>query len=476
MRANLRPAANGPPRGTRPLRGTSQHPPTNLRTRPRMVFTPPPETIMAFNFNIEKSENRQLMFSIRGTSDMDGNIIRVGAFIAARMAIEGASGGSENLDWDAVQLSQTTSKAGAVWWIISITGNQTQITAVRAFTETNTAGHLFVPMNGKRLWMSPCPNRVPTDPMYLIRINSNPEEVFTPASVQTMLPRLADQFHEEQMKVEWVIQLGDRDDADSGTDNLICPGSLRQWLNPAEAKPGRCFALVHGGHKLVREASETGFAVAGLSKEVRGWVHNTSLRVHTDAPLPLLVPGTTGSPDPTGGMEPAAGPPAPPHAPTYAGSTSSAASTVNAMAAEARAAVNATLGGLYRGPYPPPPPFPPPPPPPAGGRVPVAPVEPQQLATLPLPPPPPPPPPGAEETPGQARATQQPAPRPEEVAGMRDRQAARMAALYREITPAEEGEGMGRDGAKGREREGGQGAPERVIPLRSMRSFCRSAW
>ena len=41
---------------------------------------------------------------------------------------------------------------------------------------------------------------------------------------------------------------------------------------------------------------------------------------------------------------------------------------------------------------------------------------------------------------------------------MPDRQAARMAALNMEITPAdEEGEGMGRDGAKGREREGGQG-------------------
>ena len=63
-----------------------------------MVFTPPPEAIMTFNSNIEKSENRQLMFSIRGTADMDGNIIRVGAFVAARMAIEGASGGSENLD------------------------------------------------------------------------------------------------------------------------------------------------------------------------------------------------------------------------------------------------------------------------------------------------------------------------------------------------------------------------------------------
>ena len=61
-----------------------------------------------------------------------------------------------------------------------------------------------------------------------------------------------DQFHEAQMKVEWLIHLGDRDDAaaDSGTDNLLHPGSLRQCLNPAEAKPGQCFALVHGGHNL----------------------------------------------------------------------------------------------------------------------------------------------------------------------------------------------------------------------------------
>ena len=247
---------------------------------------------MTFNSNIEKSENRQLMFSIRGTADMDGTQIRVGAFMAARMAIEKVSGGSENLNWDAVQLSKTTSKAGTMWWFVTITGSQTQITALRTFTQTNTAGHLFVPMDGKRLWMMPCPNRVPTDPMYLIRINSNPEEVFTPSWVQTMLPHLAGQYHGEQMKVEWVIQLGDRDDAaaDSGTDNLLHPGSLRQWLNPAEAKPGRCFALVHGGHQLVREASEMGFAVAGLSKEVRGWAHKTSLRVHTDAYRPLLGP------------------------------------------------------------------------------------------------------------------------------------------------------------------------------------------
>ena len=80
-----------------------------------MVFTPPPEAIMAFNSNIEKSENRQLVFSIRGTADMDGKQIRVGAFMAARKAIEEVSGGSENLDWDAVQLSKTTSKVGAMW-------------------------------------------------------------------------------------------------------------------------------------------------------------------------------------------------------------------------------------------------------------------------------------------------------------------------------------------------------------------------
>ena len=105
-------------------------------------------------------------------------------------------------------------------------------------------------MSVKCLWMSLCPNGFPTDPMYLIRITNKPEEVFTPASMQAMLPRLADQFHEEQMKVEWVIQLGDLGDtaADSGTaDNLIHAGSLRQWLNPAEPKPGRCFAIVHGG-------------------------------------------------------------------------------------------------------------------------------------------------------------------------------------------------------------------------------------
>ena len=82
-------------------------------------------------------------------------------------------------------------------------------------------------------------------------------------------------------------------------------------------------------------------------------------------------------------------------------------------------------------------------------------MEPQQPVTLLLPPPPPPLR-GAEEAPS-ASAMQRPAPRPEEVVGMPDRQAARMAALNRETTPAKEGEGMGRDGAMGREREGGQG-------------------
>ena len=69
---------------------------------------------------------------------------------------------------------------------------------------------------------------------YLICITSNPEEVFTPSWMQTMLPCLADQHHEVHIKMEWVVQLGDLlDDAvtDRGTGNLLNPGSLRQWLN-----------------------------------------------------------------------------------------------------------------------------------------------------------------------------------------------------------------------------------------------------
>ena len=107
-----------------------------------------------------------------------------------------------------------------------------------------------------------------------------------------------------------------------------------------------------------------------------------STHMHTSPSLSQVLPaplsqGTTG-------------PPALPPAPTYAGATSSATSAVNAMAAEAQAAVNATLRGLYRGPYAPFPP--PPPPPPAGGRAPGAPAELQQAVTLPLPSPPPLPP------------------------------------------------------------------------------------
>ena len=77
--------------------------------------------------------------------------------------------------------------------------------------------------------------------LYLICITSNPEEVFTPSWMQTMLPCLADQHHEVHIKMEWVVQLGDLlDDAvtDRGTGNLLNPGSLRHGSTKAQPVTG----------------------------------------------------------------------------------------------------------------------------------------------------------------------------------------------------------------------------------------------
>ena len=322
--------------------------PTAIRARPRMSFAAPPEAVTAFNINIERSENQKLMFSIRAPgTNMDPLDLHRAAFMAAYEAISMTA--TENISWEAVRVGKVTSKAGAEWWYVTIEGDPTQIRALRAHTHANTVGHLVVTLAGGKggCALAPCPHRVPTDPMYLVRINSTPDEdVFTPEWMKTILETLAEKYQQEQLKVMWVVKLGSRGE-ESGTPLPPLPGSLRNLLNPAEAKPGRCFALVHGGHKLLKEASDVGFLVTGCSKEVRGYMHKTTLLVNKPNPPP-----NTGGDSP-----PEADPPSAPL--SYAGAArahyTQSGDALKAMVAAAQAAADATMRVQF-GPYPGPPP------------------------------------------------------------------------------------------------------------------------
>ena len=88
-------ASEGLPWGRNP---PIKHSPTNLITRPRMVFPPPQEAIEAFNSSIEKSKNIHQIEKQQPTAWMETK-----SGIPGRRPAVQIGGNSENQDWDAAQ-------------------------------------------------------------------------------------------------------------------------------------------------------------------------------------------------------------------------------------------------------------------------------------------------------------------------------------------------------------------------------------
>ena len=87
-------ASEGLPWGRNP---PIKHSPTNLITRPRMVFPPPQEAIEAFNSSIEKSKNIHQIEKQQPTAWMETK-----SGIPGRRPVQ-IGGNSKNQDWDAAQ-------------------------------------------------------------------------------------------------------------------------------------------------------------------------------------------------------------------------------------------------------------------------------------------------------------------------------------------------------------------------------------